>query len=118
MGLGFSHCDAGWAYSGFMRFRIKLAKEIGIELDKMKGFVGFDGKHGKTWDGLTDPIIPLLNHSDCDGDLSPEECKAIAPRLRELVAKWPDTDFDKLSAIELAEGMEVAAAADEPLEFI
>jgi hypothetical protein len=113
MGLDFSHCEASWAYSGFMRFRVKLAKEIGIDLIKMQGFTD----NGLSWAKIKDPIVPLLYHSDCDGELTVEECKAVAPRLRELVADWPDHDFDKSKALELAFGMETAADAGEPLAF-
>ena len=122
MGIDFSHCDAHWAYSGFHRFRTKLAKEIGIDLDRMKGF-------GATWAGETaagdiewanskdDPIISLLDHSDCDGHISPGKCKKIAPRLRELVDKWDDEDYDKQQALLLAEGMELAANERRNLKF-
>lgn len=112
MGLDFSHCDAHWSYSGFHRFRCKLAKEIGIDLDSMKGFGG-----KISWDKIKDPIKPLLNHSDCDGELTSEECREVAPRLRELVKDWPDDDYDKQKALELADGMEFAAIMNENLEF-
>src|SRR5229473_7322696 len=42
MGLGFSHCDSYWSYSGFHRFRRRLASEIGVALDAMDGFRGID----------------------------------------------------------------------------
>lgn len=75
------------------------------------------GCGGETaWDKVADPIKPLLNHSDCEGHLTPEECAAVAPRLRELVDGW-EGDFDKYRALELARGMEAAAAAGELLEF-
>lgn len=117
MGIDFSHCEAHWAYSGFMRFRIRLAKEIGIDLMKMDGFGEAPDYGGLPWDKVIDPIVPLLNHSDCDGELSPQECKLVAPRLRELVASWPDDDYDKIKALELAEGMEFAADEGEALIF-
>lgn len=40
MGLDFTHCEAHWSYSGFMVFRRKLAKAIGVDLNRMEGFVG------------------------------------------------------------------------------
>lgn len=110
MGIDFSHCDARWAYSGFMRARCKLAKEIGIK-DAYKTHYTEGGSFPE------DDIEPLLNHSDCDGELSVEECKRVAPRLRELISKWPDDDFDKQQFLELAEGMEHAVSENEPLEF-
>jgi len=112
MGVNFSHCDVGWAYSGFNRFRDRLTKELGFSLKDMEGFGG-----NKSWDKIKDPILPLLNHSDCDGNLTPEECKEVAPRLRELVQNWHEDDFDRQAALGLAEGMDAAADAGEKLEF-
>ena len=112
MGVAFSHGNAQWAYSSFNRFRAALGREIGIDLDKM---CGFGGK--RSWSKMTDPIIPLLHHSDCDGDLAPEVCATVAPRLRELVKDWPDDCWDKRKALELAEGMEDAAQNHERLIF-
>ena len=63
-----------------------------------------------------------LNHSDCEGDLSPEECRQVAPRLRELVKSWPDDEesergWDKRAALELAGDMDACADNAEPLIF-
>ncbi|MER2057200.1 MAG: hypothetical protein ABTA16_00170 [Niallia sp.] len=112
MGLDFSHTDVRWGYSSFNIFRKKLANQIGINLDAMEGFGG-DIK----FDQFKDDIIPLLDHSDCDGELTVKECKKVAPRLRELVSNWDDGDYDKQKAISLAEGMELAVSQGEPLEF-
>jgi hypothetical protein len=111
MGVDFSHCDAHWAYSGFNRFRTRLAKEIGFDLDSMEGFGGTT-----KWETMADPIKALLNHSDCDGKLTPKECRQVAPRLRELVKNWDD-DHDKRNALELADGMESAAKESKSLQF-
>lgn len=112
MGLDFSHCNAQWAYSGFNSFRRRIAQAVGFDLDSMTGFGG-----GNPWGMISDPVKPLLDHSDCDGILTPAECAQVAPRLRELVADWPDDDYDKVSALMLAEGMEKAAKNGENLEF-
>jgi len=56
-------------------------------------------------------------HSDCDGELSPEDCAQVAPRLLELIKNWPDDDYDKREARVLAEGMLECAEAKEALEF-
>lgn len=144
MGLDFSHCSAHWAYSGFMRFRTRLAAEAVIALHCMEGFArGPLGKQYEhliiagdnestqmpgysdfishqpiiSWDKVSDDIAPLLNHSDCDGQLTPAECKQVAPRLMELIANWPDDDRDKINALDLAQGMENAAASHENFEF-
>lgn len=112
MGLNFRNSNAQWSYGGFNRFRERLAAEIGINLREMEGFV--DG--GLSWKKIKDPIAPFLNHSDCDGDLSPEQCATVAPRLRELVDGWDD-DHDKRNALELAKDMKIHAAASKPLVF-
>lgn len=114
MGLDFSHCEAHWSYSGFMDFRKRLASEIGVDLEKMNGFIE---KNGLPWYRVVDAIKPLLDHSDCDGELSPDECLTVASRLRELVADWPDGDYDKTHALLLAKGMELAASENMPLIF-
>lgn len=113
MGLDFSHCDAHWAYSGFARFRNKLAIEVGLdnyyEINSTD-----DTRFSKIKD---DPILPLLAHSDCDGYLTVSECKTVGPRLRELIRSWSDDDPDKMKAIELADGMANAAKKRQQLEF-
>lgn len=112
MGLDFSHSDAHWTYSGFNRFRIRLADMIGIDLMSMQGFGGPD-----SWDEIDDDIKLLLDHSDCDGLLTPDECALVAPRLRELVQDW-DNDYDKRMALELARGLEYCALNDLDMEFV
>ena len=113
MGLDFSRGDARWAYSGFNRFREKLGNEIGIDLRKMLGF----GPPYISWDGINDDIVLLLNHSDCDGELSPNECSLIAPRLRELIKDWDDDEYDTYTAKKLANAMDECARLNEPLIF-
>lgn len=112
MGLDFSHGEAHWSYSGFHRFRVELAAAIGVDLDQMQGFGG-----EISWENVNNPIIPLLNHSDCDGELSPEECRQIAPKLKEIVSNWPEDDYDRRQAERLAEAMETCANEGDALEF-
>lgn len=119
MGIAFSHCDASWSYSGFHEFRKRLAASIGIDLAEMEGFA--EGELRKAWSEVNDPIVPLLNHSDSDGELSVAECHAVWPRLRELASKWQpgmtNEGYDRKMGLELSVGMEVAADANEPLKF-
>jgi hypothetical protein len=112
MGLSFSHCQASWYYTDFDNFRCKLAAEIGINLANMYGYEGT-----RSWNTINDDIVPLLNHSGCDGELTPEECRIVAPRLRQLVMKWDADDADKKKAYMLADGMESAANANQELWF-
>lgn len=142
MGLDFSHCEAHWSYSGFMHFRTRLAAEAGIALHCMESFAYtmlgekcekivlylFNEKESRSegivgiqpvikWSSVQGEIVPFLNHSDCDGEMSPNECEVTAPIIRELVASWPDDDYDKIQALELVEGMEEAARNGECLLF-
>lgn len=113
MGIDFSHCDARWSYSGFHAFRCRLFASVSRSpLDSMEGFGG-----SNSWDEIKDPTVPFIHHSDCDGKLAPEDCKAVAPRLREIVSAWPADDVDRLRAEELARGMDLAAERNEPLIF-
>ena len=112
MGIDFSRSKAHWSYSGFAGFRRRLALEIEVDLGMMDGFGG-----DIPFDSIKDPIEPLLNHSDCDGGLTPNDCSKVAPRLRELVSDWDDDDYDKKHALFLAEGMEEAISEDEIFEF-
>lgn len=125
MGLDFSHTHAYWAYSAFHRFREALAKHEGIHLNAMAGFHNLRCQHEPDdhpnipWDNITTPLKPLLDHSDCDGELTPAECAQVAPRLREVVPLiWPDPDdYDHRHGMLLADGMDAAAAASENLEL-
>lgn len=81
----------------------------------MQGFSSPTGKN-LSWDNVFDPIKPLLNHSDCDGELSPVECAVVAPRLRQLIENWED-DRDKKQGLMLAEGMEYCVTNGEVLIF-
>jgi hypothetical protein len=149
---------AGWAYSGFNSFREKVAKHIGIELRKMEGFSDVDKsileKEGWeayrkayeadvtgpkiSWDSINDPIKDLLHHSDCEGEIAPELCAAIADRLEQIISEWPARqklktdpfwqergypaeldleDYDTANAKGLIEGLREAAKIGKPLEF-
>lgn len=111
---------AQWSYTGFNAFRARLAREEGLDLHLMHGFGG-----DMPWDETVTPLRPLLDHSDCDGDLSPEECAQIAPRLTEICQSWENVEFgddpqlyyDRSNGLLLAEEMRRAVTAGERLEF-
>jgi len=112
MGVDFDFCNAHWGYAGFNRFREKLAKEIGIDLRKMDGY--WEG--GTSWNKVKDDIKYLLDHSDCDGHISPKRCARVAIRILELIKDWP-WDYDKENAISLAGGMALAFLLNKRLTF-
>jgi len=71
-----------WSYSGFGGWRRDSASRVGIDLDDM---VGFGGKIPfPEWNASEPSLIPLLNHSDCDGSLSPTEARSVAAAMRNL----------------------------------
>lgn len=115
MGLNFSHTKASWSYSGFSSFRKRLAKQLG--LGDLEEYVGFGG--AKKWpeEFKQDPIYKFINHSDCDGHLTPDECFKIGPRLLILVKDWPADDFDRRQCILLVQGMIQAVFDKTNLEF-
>lgn len=89
-----------WSYGGFNRFRQKLYEEIG----------GLDLQHGFATHFLEykdNPIIPLLDHSDCDGILTKEQCILVAPQLEEFVMRWPVEDYDRIIGLRLVKMMEL-----------
>ncbi|MFT8709786.1 MAG: hypothetical protein ABF820_10185 [Sporolactobacillus sp.] len=111
LGLNFSHCDAHWSYGLFHQFREMLASAIGMDLNQMEGFGG-----SIPFADFDDPIIPLLDHSDCEGSLSVAECQQVAPRLAALTANWPEANF-KQEIRSLIHGMERAIQENQPLYF-
>src|SRR5579864_513308 len=121
MGLDTTHGAWHGAYSAFMRWRIEIAKHIGIPLELMEGFYVkgvndplqlLNYKYPKgdelemsairrieinfplLWDAFkANPIHELLYHSDCDGLIKWKKCKAIATELTKMLAELPDEDF-------------------------
>lgn len=152
MGLDTSHDCWHGAYSAFTRWRQKLAEAAGYTLhhDVMAGYgtdapvaisrmspdmdwgniqetIG-DDLFGK-WpaipvrpDGTPDPLIILLAHSDCEGELQTEFVGALADRLEELL---PLLDGDggghvgsyRAKTEQFIGGLRAAAAAGEDVTF-
>lgn len=123
MGIDFSHTTAQWSYIGFGAFRRALALFEGFELDDMDGFGG-----DRDWSTVDTDLAPLLNHSGCDGEMSPDDCRRVALRLRVVIDElWPEeravweidpgAHFNRRSGLALADGMDAAASANEFLIF-
>ena len=117
MGLNITVLDrkdlgcVSFSYSGFDRFRNKLARAAGVLRGRMEGFGG-----SKAWADVDDPLVPLFDHSDCEGEVSPADCARMAPRLRELAAEL-DEEFHGNQALVLAVMMHEAAKQGLPLVF-
>lgn len=115
MGIDFSHGEAHWSYSGFMRFRSKLIETLELgDLNEMYD----DGSYVDKLSNI--PIYPLINHSDCDGFLTVEEMKQIIPQLDLIIAMWEDSgdDYDVGRGREFIEGMKYAIEEGESMEFM
>lgn len=85
------------------------------------------------WDDQTTPLKPLLNHSDCEDEMTAAECRQVAPRLREIVEGWSnepppkpedvessawfDDNPDRRAGLALVELMEFCAEHDYELLF-
>ncbi|HZF89103.1 MAG TPA: hypothetical protein VE614_12070 [Streptomyces sp.] len=78
--------DVSWSCTGFGMFRAWLARAEGLALDEMRGFGG-----DRPWTEVSTTLTPLLDHPDDEGHLTPMECAAILPRLREI-AEQPQKD--------------------------
>lgn len=140
MGLCIVPGGAEWGYIGFMRFRRRLALAEGIDLYRCESYVelmrdrpgyylapdyrtAIHHDHVIRWRDLKTPLRRLLNHSDCDGFLTPKECARILPRLRTIVESWPDRDargemdYDKQEGRKLVTGMEMSVATGRWMRF-
>jgi hypothetical protein len=109
-----------WSYMGFGQFRRRLAQHIGIDLDQMRGFGG-EGD----WDTVPSPLRHLLDHSDCNGELTPDQAAELAPALRqalEVIGRDADPDdlawdYDRRAGAELVQLLELCAKERLPVEF-
>lgn len=80
---------AATSYSGFARWRERIVAAVG--LGDLRDYEGFGGH--KPWPSAeSEPLIPLLNHSDCDGELWGWEINGLADRLRAVIRLWPEDD--------------------------
>lgn len=119
MGLDTTHGAWHGAYSAFYRWRKEIANFAGYPpLELMDGYYSEDDfyllerlfpnvddtamfkfrsikkQFPIKWDCLkSSPLNVLLLHSDCEGDISPEDCKGIADALIELMPLIPE-DID------------------------
>ncbi len=111
MGLSFSHGNMHFSYGSFMQFRSMLAEKLGYPNLR-------DMYNSGTYDVMiNEPIYPLINHSDCDGELTVNEMKQIIPQLTEIINKLPtdSIEFDRGNCF--INAMTLAIENGEPLEF-
>lgn len=115
--MGLDVGSVSFSYSNFSKFRELLAQEIGYNLNDFEGFGG-----DKPFKEMNDDIKWLLDHSDCDGYITPIRCGKIAPRLREITKIWEkcgdrDKECFRKRALYLADDMENCCKYNERLLF-
>jgi hypothetical protein len=113
MGVDFSHGDAHFSHGGFNRFRTELAAVVGIRLDQMRGFGRHILRGGRPWAEISDPLAPLLSRNDAGEEISADECRSVAVRLRQLFSHWASGAALAIWADEiemLLAGLDAAAA--------
>ena len=78
------------------------------------------------WDRIPeDPLIILLAHSDCDGEILPEHAGLLADRLEHLLPRLPEDEGPghiarrgwRGTTQRFIDGLREASAADEPVGF-
>ena len=92
--------DSG--YGGFTHFRIAVAKAYNEEFGKLyEDWVWCSMTHNEFPKEDSDRINELANsdlnllllHSDCDGKLTPKECKRIYNVTKDLKCDYPQCDY-------------------------
>lgn len=61
-------------------------------------------------------LVPLLSHSDCDGEIPPAECASIADALEALLPELKD-EYMRTKTRQFIAGCRAAAAEGVPLGF-
>jgi hypothetical protein len=118
MGLDTTHGAWNGPYSYFNKFRENISRRVGHELRQFEGFGG-----SVPFDVLKeDDIRILLDHSDCDGEISAEDCGKLSTRLFELAKEFPyepeQSDMPmKLLILKFANGCKLAHKRNEPIKF-
>ena len=130
MGLSTSHGCWHGPYSAFTRWRNNLAKVAGYNVKMVQeedktlwptvmldwGHITEDNLMG-TWDKTPDdPLLILLAHSDCDGDIFPENAVALAGCLEKLLPFLKE-EWEQEATQRFINGLKAAANANEPVMF-
>ena len=121
MGLDTSHECWHGSYGRFNAFREALA--VAAKLPPLRSMAGFEARDqaeaGLPWDPYRDdPLVILLDHSDCDGEITAEEATPLARRLLAMAEFSYDlAEEHRENARRFARGLFDAAARGEPVEF-
>lgn len=119
MGLDTSHDCWHGGYIGFNTWRTKVAEVAGF--GNLREYDGY-AIGGKPWPE-NDPFVPLLYHSDCDGDIAWESCGPLADALEQLLPSMRRADLVRplpwfeSKTKQFIKGLREAFAAQENVEF-
>lgn len=138
MGLDTSHGAWHGAYSAFTRWRHAVAEAAGYLVRKVdwgdRGMLPMDtvlidwghvpegALYGKWAETPADPLLVLIAHSDCEGEILPAQAGPLADRLEELLPKLSG-DYGghigdiKAKTLVFIAGLRAAVEANEPLDF-
>lgn len=105
MGLDVSHDAYSGSYTSFHYLRLEVCAAAGVVC--RDDFLYFDS--------IDDGLEIFLTHSDCDGEISPQDCKKVADSLRAILPKI--TEEWQPRVLQFIHGAEKAALNGESLEF-
>lgn len=118
MGLDTTYDCWNGPYSSFNRFRYSLGHQIGINLDD---YIGYGDKGTKDLTSIDNELMPLFNHSDCDGRLTVKECKSIVKGLNSILENYNEkieTDYNfKDNIVKFRDGCLDAIADKKMVHF-
>lgn len=115
-----------WAYSGFMAFRDRVLQYFGTSADELyrrpeNAISTTDPQPTEgPWTRVPADLFPFINHSDCDGVLTPDECRRVSAWLWRVVDSWPDTietQYDRQMGLRLVSLMLICSISERTLEF-
>ena len=109
MGLDTSHDCGHFSYGGFMNFRADLVKVAwGLDINTLSSYGGNVPMPQNT-------LTPLIDHSDCEGDLAVKDLIPLAEKLEELSPNL--SDYAKPRALQFAQGCRHAASKNQKVTF-
>lgn len=119
MGLDTTHDAWHGPYSFFNNFRKDIAAQIGINLDDC---IGFGGNCTIDLSKIDHPIITLLGHSNCDGEITVEECRKTIIGIDQILDNLDkdlikNHEFFMTDLLQFKKGCEKAIKQNEPIEF-
>ncbi len=108
MGINFHvkdyECKARWSYTGFFRFRQRIAKSLGLKLEIDSEFKWID----QDWESWDKDWLIFLTHSDCNGYFTSYRCGRISRKLKIVLDTWEPKDI--IESYDLEHGIQLVKA--------